>query len=109
VDARHRRPVYALRKADRCGDALQVSQFVGGERPVPALRGDPQPDMAGLNRRYHEIADARKIARGPGSQRGPSFFRGRRRLRLDDRAPLSREACPKKLQTQTERKRRRSA
>ena len=36
-------------------------QFVGSKRPISAPRGDPQSDMTGLNRSYHEIANTRKL------------------------------------------------
>jgi hypothetical protein len=42
--------------------AFQVAEFVGGERPIVVLRGDPKSDMPRLDRRDHEIADARKVA-----------------------------------------------
>src|SRR5258706_7060953 len=49
---------------------FQVAEFVGGEWPVLFLRGEPMPDMPGLDRCDHEIADAWKIACLFGRRRG---------------------------------------
>jgi hypothetical protein len=64
---------HGMSPAEAIEGALQIPQFIGSERPVFAMRGDPESDMTGLNSRYHEIADARKIA---------CRLRGRRGVRL---------------------------
>src|ERR1700739_4702079 len=52
---------HGVSTAEAIKGALQIPQFVGSKRPISAPRGDPQSDMTGLNRSYHEIANTRKI------------------------------------------------
>jgi hypothetical protein len=59
----HRHIMLGRMSARKTGKgAFQIPKFVGGKIPVLVLHSDPEPDVARLNRRDHEIADAWKIA-----------------------------------------------
>src|ERR1700733_5107480 len=68
---------HGVSTAEAIKGTLQIPQFVGSKGPISAPRGDPQSDMTGLNRSYHEIANTRKIAHCIQGRRGIRS-RGRR-------------------------------
>jgi len=49
--------------------AVQIAKFVRREVPVFVLRGLPESAMPRLNRRDHQVADARQIWSGLGCGR----------------------------------------